>query len=131
MYVKNAFKIDPRKKEMKKINLFQALQLLINKNRSKRNSTQDTLNYKRMYPNGVCNTTDNVYNKMIRFSDISYQLSQDEIKQRIFAHYSTLLNSFDNSVEIQLSFINYRMMTEDNYYEIEKVVKDNTNITLE
>lgn len=84
-----------------------------------------------MYPNGVCETTDNVYNKMLRFSDISYQLSQDEIKQRIFAHYSTLLNSFDNTVGIQLNFINYRMLTEDNYYEIEKVVRDNTNITVE
>lgn len=84
-----------------------------------------------MYPNGVCEITDNVYNKILRFSDISYQLSQDEIKQRIFAHYSTLLNSFDNTVGIQLNFINYRMLTEDNYYEIEKVVRDNTNITVE
>lgn len=113
------------------MNLFQALQLLVNKKRSKRTSTQDSLNFKKMYLNGVCQVSDNVYTKMIRFSDISYQLSQDEIKQRIFAHYSTLLNSFDNTVEIQFNFINYKMLSEEDYNDIEKVVKDNTNITLE
>jgi len=89
------------------------------------------MNYKKMYPNGICNVTGNVYNKMIRFTDISYQLSQDEIKQRIFAQYSSLLNSFDNSIKIQFCFINYRMMSESNFDEMISTVEDNTHLTVE
>lgn len=80
-----------------------------------------------MYQNGICNVTGNVYNKMIRFSDISYQLSQDEMKQRIFAQYSSLLNSFDANVQLQLTFINYRMTAEellDAAYEYTKEASD-------
>lgn len=113
------------------MNLFQTLNLLMNKKRKLRTSTQDTINYKHIYKNGVCKVTDNVYNKMIRFSDISYQLSQDELKQTIFAHYSTLLNSFDNSIKIQFCFINYRMMSESNLDEIIETVQDNSDLSIE
>lgn len=74
--------------------------------------------------------TDNIYNKMIRFSDISYQLSQDEIKQRIFAQYSTLLNMFDSNVNIQFCFINYRIPTGDsNEDEILKEIEERSDVT--
>lgn len=127
----NKFSVDFEDNSLKSLNLFQVLRLLVNKNRKKRTSTQDTLNYKHMYENGVCQITDNLYSKMIRFSDISYQLSQDEVKQRIFAGYSTLLNSFDNSIKIQLSFINYRMVDEDGFDEIEDTLEINSNISKE
>jgi len=97
---------------LERLNLFQTLQKLIDSKRPKRKTTQETLNYNRMYPNGVCHVADKTYNKMIRFSDISYQLSQDDVKQRIFAQYSTLLNSFDDTIKIQFCFINYRMNAE-------------------
>lgn len=89
------------------------------------------MNYKKIYPNGVCNVSGNKYNKMIRFSDISYQLSQDELKQRIFAHYSSLLNSFDNSIKIQFCFINYRMMSESNLDEVIEAVQENSDLSIE
>lgn len=74
----------------------------------------------------------NIYNRMIRFSDISYQLSQDETKQRIFAQYSTLLNSFDNRVKIQFSFINYRMTKEkNNENEILKSIEHRSDVQIE
>lgn len=125
------FKVDINNNNIRKLNLFQALQLLVNKKRKQRTSTQDTMNYKRMYPNGVCEVKENKYSMMIRFSDISYQLSQDELKQRIFAHYSTLLNSFDNSIKIQFCFINYRMMSENNFNEIVSSVEENSDISVE
>lgn len=80
-----------------------------------------------MYPNGVCHVGQKTYNRMIRFSDISYQLSQDEIKQRIFAQYSTLLNSFDDTIKIQFCFINYRMNGEENE-EVLEYSKSMSNI---
>lgn len=81
-----------------------------------------------MFPNGVCNVSDRTYNRMIRFSDISYQLSQDEMKQKIFALYSTLLNSFDDTVKIQFCFINYRMNSESNEKEVMEYSKHTTDI---
>lgn len=101
-------------------NLFQVLRLLVDSKREKVNSTQDFFNYDKMFPDGVCQIGKNTYNKMIRFSDISYQLSQDEMKQRIFAQYSTLLNGIDSSVELQECFINYRVSEEKNTQEILK-----------
>lgn len=116
------------KTKLKKLNLFQTLQKLVDSSRPKKKSTQETLNYKKMYPNGVCNISGNIYNKMIRFSDISYQLSQDEMKQRIFAQYSTLLNSFDNTIEIQECFINYRMNNKVNEVEVLEYSKLNSDV---
>jgi type IV secretory pathway VirB4 component len=97
---------------LKRQNLFQVLHKFVDSERKKTDSTQDLLNYRKMFSNGICKVTDNTYSKMLQFSDISYQLSQDEMKQKIFAQYSALLNSFDQSVEIQLCFINYRMQAE-------------------
>ncbi|MDA2637787.1 conjugal transfer protein TraE [Bacillus cereus] len=112
---------------LEKLNLFQALQKLIDSKRPIRKTTQETLNYNKMYPNGVCHVGQKTYNRMIRFSDISYQLSQDEIKQRIFAQYSTLLNSFDDTIKIQFCFINYRMNGEENE-EVLEYSKSMSNI---
>ena len=117
--------------ELQRYNIMQVLQRMIDNNRPKAKSTQETLNYKKMYPNGICNVTGNVYNRMIRFSDISYQLSQDEMKQRIFAQYSTLLNSFDFNVKLQLTFINYRMNS-DNFLDVAyEYTKENSAIEIE
>lgn len=113
---------------LEKLNLFQVLQKLVDSKRPRRKSAQETLNYNRIYPNGVCNVGGRTYNRMIRFSDISYQLSQDEMKQKIFAQYSTLLNSFDDTVKIQFCFINYRMNIENNEEEVMAYSKDNSHI---
>lgn len=115
-------------KRLEKLNLFQVFQKLVDNKKAKSKSTQESLNYKRMYPTGVCQVNDEVYNKMIRFSDISYQLSQDEMKQKIFALYSTLLNSFDDTIKIQLCFINYRMSKEDNEKEVMEYSINTTDI---
>lgn len=113
----------PQSKQLKRKKLFQVLRELTDRNRERKKSTQETLNYEKMYSNGICKIDETTYSKMIRFSDISYQLSPDEVKQRIFAQYSTLLNSFDNNIKIQFCFINYRMTKEDNKKEVLKTVE--------
>ena len=115
-------------KKLEKLNLFQVLQKLVDSKRPKKKSTQETLNYNKMYSNGVCHVSGQTYNRMIRFSDISYQLSQDEMKQKIFAQYSTLLNSFDDTIKIQLCFINYRLNREDNEEKVMEYSKQNSEI---
>lgn len=112
---------------LKKQSLFQVLQQVVDSKRKKIKSTQDSLNYINMYKNGICQVSEKKYNKMIQFPDISYQLSQDEMKQRIFAQYSSLLNSFDDTLDIQFSFINYRLNERTDFEEVIEYNKDIKN----
>lgn len=90
--------------------LFKTIKQLykLRKNQTSIASTQETINFKKMYRNGVCKLTDKKYSKMIRFSDVSYQLAKDEEKQRLFNLYCTLLNSFDETITFQLCFMNFK-----------------------
>lgn len=69
-------------------------------------SAQDSIPFQRMYQDGLCRVTDNFYSKTIQFSDINYQLSQNEDKTAIFNGWCDFLNYFDSSVRLQLSFVN-------------------------
>ena len=51
---------------------------------------------------------DRCYSKTIRFSDINYQLAQNEDKNAIFENWCDFLNYFDSSIHFQLSFINHK-----------------------
>lgn len=74
---------------------------------------------------------------MIRFLDINYQLSTEEDKESIFNEFSSFLNYFDPSVDIELSYINRIGKNEevekninvpdrnDSYNEIRKRVQEN------
>ena len=72
----------------------------------KKKSVQETIPYLRMLRNGICQVEKNKFNKMIRFLDINYQLSTEEDKESIFNEFSSFLNYFDPSVDIELSYIN-------------------------
>jgi len=69
-------------------------------------STQETIKYKEMYKDGLCRIDENRYSKTITFEDINYQLAHKEDKNMIFSLYCTFLNSFDDTVHIQLTFVN-------------------------
>ena len=72
------------------------------------NTTQDTLTYKAMFPDGICQIDNKKYSKTIRFYDINYLLAQNEDKSLIFENYCDFLNYFDSSISVQLSFVNMR-----------------------
>lgn len=69
-------------------------------------TAQQSIPYRNMYKDGVCRVNDRLYTKTIVFSDINYQLAQNEDKTQIFENYCDFLNYFDNSIYLQLSFIN-------------------------
>ena len=69
-----------------------------------------------MFPDGICRVTDTRYTKTIRYSDINYQLNQDEDKDAIFRAWCDFLNYFDSSIHVQLSFMNLST-TKDTYAE--------------
>jgi type IV secretory pathway VirB4 component len=69
-------------------------------------TAQQTIPYREMYRDGICRVNDKLYNKTIAFSDINYQLAQNEDKTQIFDAYCGFLNYFDSTISVQLSFIN-------------------------
>ena len=79
--------------------------------KSKRNvpgTAQETLSYKAIFPDGICQINGKKFSKTIRFYDINYLLAQNEDKTQIFDSYCNFLNYFDSSISVQLSFINMR-----------------------
>ena len=71
-------------------------------------TAQQTIPYREMYRDGICRVTDTLYTKSITFSDINYQLAQNEDKSAIFEAYCEFLNYFDAAISVQLTFINRR-----------------------
>lgn len=110
-----------KKKEKKKTNTNKerTVSKPIRKKEEKRISAQKTIAYKEMARDGICRVKDQYYSKTIRFSDINYQLAQNEDKNAIFENWCDFLNYFDSSIHFQLSFINHK----SNMKEFEKVIR--------
>ena len=45
-------------------------------------TTQATIPYERMWPDGVCRVTEKYYTKTIQFQDINYQLVQNDDRSK-------------------------------------------------
>lgn len=69
-------------------------------------TVQDTLVYKAIFPDGICQVNNRKFSKTIQFYDINYLLAQNEDKSLIFDNYCDFLNYFDSSISVQLSFVN-------------------------
>ena len=72
----------------------------------KRYTLEDSIPYEKMYEDGICKVNAMLYNKMISFEDINYQLALEEARDMIFNQFTNFLNSFDPSVSIQFCFTN-------------------------
>ena len=70
------------------------------------NSAQKTIPYIEMYKDGVCKVTEDYFTKTICFHDINYQLAQNEDKMSIFQEFCNLHNYFDDSLNIQFTYMN-------------------------
>ena len=90
----------------KKKSLFDRLKEKIFGTSSPPVSSQDTIDYIEMFEDGICQVDEKLFTKSIEFGDINYQLAQNEDKTLIFSNYCDFLNYFDESVSVQLSFIN-------------------------
>lgn len=72
----------------------------------KKETVQDTIPYKRMLKDGICQIEKNKFNKTIGFLDINYRLMEEADQESIFSEFSSFLNFFDSSVEAEFSYIN-------------------------
>ena len=100
-----------KKKKKLKLNKAEKKQLkeLLERNRPDKKqprTTQGTIPYERMWPDGICRVTERYYTKTIQFQDINYQLAQNDDKTSIFEGWCDFLNYFDSSIHLQFSFLN-------------------------
>ena len=99
--VKKVQKTTLTKEEVKKIKKRMA-ELKANK----QDSTQSFIPYLHMYSDGICHVRDKFYTKTVQFFDINYRMASFDDAHRIFSSYCNLLNYFDDSIKVQLSFEN-------------------------
>lgn len=69
-------------------------------------SAQQTIPYKEMYKDGICQVTDTYFSKTIQFFDIPYQLESQDTKDAIFEYKCDFLKYFDESIHLQLTYAN-------------------------
>lgn len=72
-------------------------------------TSQNTVQYKKMFENGVCEVTDGLYSKTLQFADINYQTVRDEDKTEVFSKYCEMLNYIDPLTPIQINVINRKV----------------------
>lgn len=76
-------------------------------------TSQQTLPYKRMLGNNLVEVRTGIYSKTYQFSDINYQISNEEDQTDIFLRYGDILNCLDTAVEMQVSIINTNVNKKD------------------
>ncbi|MCL2853602.1 MAG: conjugal transfer protein TraE, partial [Defluviitaleaceae bacterium] len=77
-----------------------------------------------MLKDGICRVNDRLYTKTVTFSDVSYQLAQNDEKSAIFDSYCNFLNYFDASISVQFTFVNKRINIADFIRSIDIPAKD-------
>lgn len=99
-------------------------------------TVQQTLKYKRMFEDGICEIGYGLYSKTFRISDINYQIARRDDQIGIFSRYCELLNYCDPSMFLQISIVNRRIdreefqrtmyypMVEDNKDEYRRIMND-------
>ncbi|EPF4398587.1 hypothetical protein ACSSO1_000123 [Enterococcus hirae] len=70
----------------------------------KRN-VQDLLRYEKMFESGICEIVPNYYAKSVRFSDVNYQIAQQDEQLLIFQRYGELLNSLDDTIHLTITIL--------------------------
>lgn len=72
-------------------------------------TAQQSIPYKEIFKDGICQVTNNYFTRMVQFFDINYQLAQNEDKTAIFENYCEFLNYFDSSIQFQITFLNQQV----------------------
>ncbi len=69
-------------------------------------TVQQTIRFRRMMEDGICEIVPGFYSKTIKFEDITYQLLDREEKIDMFSKYCEFLNYFDPQIHVQISIVN-------------------------
>jgi hypothetical protein len=68
-------------------------------------STANALGYEMMYENGTCRVKTGRYSRTVEFLDANFQAARRDEQEQIYEQYSELLNSYDSSVDPQVTIL--------------------------
>ena len=87
-------------------------------------TAQETIPYKKMYPDGICQVDDTHFSKTVQYYDINYQLSHHDEKLTVLDEWGDFLNFFDPSVHFQFSFVNLQSGAVETGYDFTPLPHD-------
>lgn len=76
-------------------------------------TVQQTLPYKNFCDNYIIEVEDNKYSKTYKFDDLNYTIANTDEQEAIFTSYCDVLNSFDPSMDIQITIHNNKIKKAD------------------
>ena len=85
----------------------------------KPHSTQDTLSFRQMYPDGLCKLDDSTWSRCIEFADVNYQLAQTDDQTAIFEALCDMYNAHDSSIGMEICLPCHHMNRADFVKRIE------------
>ncbi len=84
-------------------------------------SAQDTIPYRVPYPDGIFESDQGYYTQTIAFSDVTYQLLDNDPKNMLFERWCRMINYFDPDIHFQFNYGN--MEVDKGEYEKEFTIK--------
>ncbi len=72
-------------------------------------TTQKTLTFKNIYPDGTCKVSATYYTRMISFDDLNYCLQDEPVQAEILGMYSQFINYFEPGIHFQIFLFNRRV----------------------
>lgn len=97
---KKKYSAKEKKQEQKRNNKEKKLGLKVPK------TVQDTIPYKNMYENGICEIDDGIFSKSYLLEDVNFKIATPEEQESIFLKFGDLINSFDQNVKAQITVYN-------------------------
>ncbi len=76
-------------------------------------SAQDTIPYKAMYMDGICQHDGYSFSKTIAFEDINYQLKDNGDKETVFSKLSDIYNYFTEGMHVEMTYMNTRISPDE------------------
>ena len=93
-------------REKKRLNKLRQMLEQRKKKAKRRDTSQKTIPFERMYKDGICKTGEKSYTKMVQFWDVNYELLNEQEKMNLLEQYSQFINFFDASISLQLFLFN-------------------------
>ena len=99
-------------REKKRLNKLRQMLEQMKKKARRKDTSQKSIPFERMYKDGICKTGEKSYTKMVQFWDVNYELLNEQEKMSLLNQYSQFINFFDASISLQLFLFNRQTDTQ-------------------
>lgn len=75
---------------------------------NKKDTTQRSIPFDRIYPDGLCKVSEDYYTSMIEFEDVNYTLLEDSGREYFLSEYENVFCYFDSDTHAEMFMFNRR-----------------------